>query len=84
MTKLSASQLWHGCLDAVCSEIEDWGLEPDAIDTLCAQIRDELVGRAELAAEKAHEEAYDPERIASRDEAYRRNMIAAGRGRQLG
>jgi hypothetical protein len=83
VTKLSESQTFNGCLDAVCSEIEDWGLEPDQQVALTRQILDELAGRRELAAEQAHAIAYDPERQAAANEAYRRNMIAAGRGNQL-
>ena len=83
MTKLSHAQLWQGCLDAVCSEIEDWGLSPDAEETLCRQIHDEIISRREIRDEADWQAAYDPERIAARDEAYRRNMIAAGRGGQV-
>ena len=71
-------------LDAVCEEIESHDLTPEQGADLCGLLLGELQARREIANEAAHEIANDPERLTSVREAYRRNMIAAGRGRQLG
>lgn len=70
-------------LDAVCEEIESHDLTPEQEADLCGLLLGELQARREIRNEAAYAEAYDPERIAARDEAYRRNMIAAGRGGML-
>lgn len=71
-------------LDAVCEEIESHDLTTDQEADLCGLILGELQARRENRNEAAWEAAYDPERIAARGEAHRRNMIAAGRGGMLG
>ena len=71
-------------LDATCEEIEALDLTPDQIEAMLTDLPRELAARRENRAEAAYAEEYDPERIAARGEAYRREMIAAGRGAQLG
>lgn len=67
-------------LDAACEEIESHDLTPAQEADLCGLLLGELTARRENRAEAAYAEASDPERIAARDEAHRRDMIAAGRG----
>lgn len=70
-------------LDDACEAIEAWALTPDDEAALITNLRGELQARRENRAEADWQAAYDPESIAARGEAYRRNMIAAGRGGQV-
>lgn len=74
----------NNALEAACEAIEEWELTPEEEAALVENLLGELQARRESRNEAAYAEAYDPERLAGRGEAYRRNMIAAGRGRQLG
>ncbi|WP_282027095.1 hypothetical protein [Limimaricola cinnabarinus] len=70
-------------LDAVCEEIESHDLTPAQEADLCGLILGELQARRENRAEATYDEARR-EAVAEWNEAYRRNMIAAGRGGMLG
>ena len=81
---MTRSTYTNNALEAACEAIEEWELTPEEEAALVWNLLGELIARREIREEAAWAEVYDPERIAGRQEAYRRNMIAAGRGRQLG
>lgn len=68
-------------LTAVCEMLaDDFELTAEQVANLAADLAREFEAAADAANEAAWTCMYDPERIASRDEAYRRNMVEAGRG----
>lgn len=73
----------NDALDAVCEVCEEFGLSLQEVKFLAADLAGEFEAREEARAEAAWERAYDPETIAQREEYYRRQMIAAGRGGQV-
>lgn len=70
-------------MEAVCEALEDFKLSDFQIANLAADLPREYRGHMEDKAERDWEAAYDPESMAQRDETYRRDMIAAGRGELL-
>lgn len=80
---MTRSTYTNNALEAACEAIEEWELTPDEEAALVENLLGELQARRELAAERTYDEARR-EAVAEWNEAYRRDMIAAGRGRQLG
>lgn len=70
-------------LTDVCEVLEELGMTLEDVRLIAQDLPGEFEVREEARNEAAYERAYDPENIAQRGEYYRRQMIAAGRGRQL-